>query len=96
MSVESATRFLRAAAQDQSIREKFDTVTSPEDFLKVSHALGYCFTVPELREIVSEQSKGVMLRRPTGVWKWLRSINWIEQRSSTSRYADTLKKLVNV
>jgi predicted ribosomally synthesized peptide with nif11-like leader len=80
MSVESATRFLRAVAQDESIRERFDDVRSPEDFLRISDQLGYCFTTAELEEIVAEQSKGVAVRRSTGVWKWLRNVNWLERQ----------------
>ncbi|KAM3098527.1 Nif11-like leader peptide family natural product precursor [Phormidesmis sp. 146-35] len=81
MSVESATRFLKAVAQDESIRERFEAVRSPEDFLKISDQLGYCFTTAELKEIVAEQSKGVVVRRSTGVWKWLRNINWLERQN---------------
>jgi predicted ribosomally synthesized peptide with nif11-like leader len=86
MSVESATRFLKAAAQDESIRERFEAVRSPEDFLKISDQLGYCFTTAELKEIVAEQSKGIVVRRSTGVWKWLRNVNWLERQNSAPEY----------
>ncbi len=81
MSVESATRFLTAAAQDQIIREKFMAVASPEEFLKISDQLGYCFTIAELEQLIQDCSQGVMVRRSTGVWKWLRSVNWLERSS---------------
>lgn len=87
MSVESATRFLRAIAQDESIRERFDAVRSPDEFLKISDQLGYCFTTAELKEIVAEQSKDVVVRRSTGVWKWLRNVNWLERQQSAREYA---------
>lgn len=76
MSLESATRFLKAVAQDQPMRERFVAVHSPEEFLDVSAQLGYCFTTAELYKIVSEASRGVVVRRSTGVWKWLRSVQW--------------------
>jgi predicted ribosomally synthesized peptide with nif11-like leader len=79
MSVKSATRFLHAAAQDQQVRNKFSTVQSPDEFLQVSNQLGYAFTTTELKKVITVQSRGVLVRRPTGVWPWLRSINWIER-----------------
>ncbi|MCY7322486.1 MAG: Nif11-like leader peptide family natural product precursor [Phormidesmis sp. CAN_BIN36] len=84
MSVESASRFLTVAAQDQLIREKFSAVTSPAEFLKISDQLGYSFTIAELQQLVRESSQDVEVRRSTGVWKWLRSINWVET-NETSR-----------
>ncbi|NDJ18399.1 Nif11-like leader peptide family natural product precursor [Myxacorys almedinensis] len=77
MSLESATRFLTAVAGDQSMREKFNMVKTPEDFLSISHQLGYCFTTAELYKIVSDLSDSSSLRRSTGVWKWLRSQQWV-------------------
>ncbi len=78
MSVESATRFLTVAAQDQIIREKFNAVTSPEEFLKISDQLGYSFTIAELKQLIRESSQDVEVRRSTGVWKWLRNVNWLK------------------
>jgi predicted ribosomally synthesized peptide with nif11-like leader len=94
MSVESATRFLRAASQDQSIREKFESVQSPQDFLVVSDQLGYCFTTQELQTIVFEQSQGVLVRRSTGVWKWLRNVNWLD-RNAAPLYCELPRELVS-
>ena len=79
MSVESATRFLTAAAHDQILREKFTFAASPEEFLKISDQLGYCFTIVELEQLIRDSSQGVVVRRSTGVWKWLRSVNWVER-----------------
>lgn len=86
MSVESATRFLTAAAQDQIMREKFTAAASPGEFLKISDQLGYCFTISELEQLVQESSQDVIVRRSTGVWKWLRNINWVERASETSSH----------
>jgi len=77
MSIESATRFLEAAAQDEALREKFNSVNCPEDFLRITEQLGYSFTTDELMAIAKEQSQGILVRRPTGVWKWLRGIKWV-------------------
>lgn len=77
MSLESATRFLSAVSQDELLREKFETAADPRDFLHISQQLGYSFTTEELMEVVKAQSQGVVVRRNTGVWKWLRHINWV-------------------
>ncbi|MGI0485058.1 Nif11-like leader peptide family natural product precursor [Pantanalinema rosaneae CENA516] len=77
MSLESANRFLEAAAYDETLRDKFEHISSPEEFLKITEQLGYSFTTEELMTIAREQSQGVVVRRHTGVWKWLRSINWV-------------------
>jgi predicted ribosomally synthesized peptide with nif11-like leader len=77
MSVKSATRFLCAASHDQTLRDRFLSVQSPDEFVGLSDRLGYCFTTTELKTIISEQSQGVVYRRPTGVWKWLREVRWM-------------------
>jgi predicted ribosomally synthesized peptide with nif11-like leader len=77
MSIESANRFLSAAAGDEELRVRFDTAYSPEDFLSVSQQLGYSFTTDELLRLAKERSEGIIIRRGTGVWKWLRRVNWI-------------------
>ena len=77
MSIESASRFLEAAASDEGLRRKFEGVEGPDDFLKMTEQLGYSFTTDELMAIAHEQSQGVEVRRSTGVWKWLRGINWV-------------------
>lgn len=86
MSVESASRFLTVAAQDQLIRERFTAVTSPEEFLKISDQLGYSFTIAELEQLIRESSQDAEVRRSTGVWKWLRNINWLERTDETSSH----------
>lgn len=96
MSVESATRFLRVIAQDQSIREKFALVDSPEDFISISSGLGYCFTTAELKAVIQEQSQGVLLRRSTGVWRWLRSVNWVERQKDTVLNHHLIRELAGV
>lgn len=77
MSIESAARFLEAVAYDETLRDKFEGVSGPEDFLRVTEQLGYSFTTDELMAIAREQSQGVTVRRGTGVWKWLRSVKWV-------------------
>jgi predicted ribosomally synthesized peptide with nif11-like leader len=80
MSIESAQQFLEAVADSETLREQFEAVQKPEDFLQISQQLGYDFTTEELLSIAQEQSQGVVVRRHTGVWKWLRSINWVEEK----------------
>lgn len=77
MSLESASRFLEAVAYDETLRERFDQMQGPEEFLKITAQLGYSFTTDELMSLAREQSEGITVRRHTGVWKWLRSINWV-------------------
>lgn len=77
MSTRGASDFLEAVSHNEELREKFATVNSPDEFLEVSRQLGYSFTTEELLTLVRERSKGVLVRRNTGVWKWLRSINWV-------------------
>ncbi len=77
MSIESANRFLEAVSQDESLRDKFQSVASPTDFLRISEQMGYSFTTDELMELVKSRSEGIVVRRNTGVWKWLRHINWV-------------------
>ncbi|MBE9029871.1 Nif11-like leader peptide family natural product precursor [filamentous cyanobacterium LEGE 11480] len=77
MSAKSAERFLCAVSQDQWLRDRFNEIESPDEFVRLSHQLGYCFTAAELKTIISEQSQGVILRRHTGVWKWLRDVQWM-------------------
>jgi predicted ribosomally synthesized peptide with nif11-like leader len=77
MSIESANRFLEAVAYDETVRDRFEGVTNPDDFLKITEQLGYSFTTDELMAIVKDQSKGIVVRRTTGVWKWLRNVSWV-------------------
>ncbi len=77
MSIKSAARFLSAASQDQLVRDRFNTVASPEEFLSVSQELGYSFTTAELKKLVVRQSRSVKVRRNTGVWRWLRKVTWV-------------------
>jgi len=77
MSLESASRFLEAVAYDEALRERFDHMQGPKEFLKITEQLGYSFTTEELMSLAREQSEGITVRRHTGVWKWLRGINWV-------------------
>jgi predicted ribosomally synthesized peptide with nif11-like leader len=76
MSVKSAIRFLKTATHDETFREKFGTADSPDEFLQVSNRLGYSFTTEELRKVVTHKSRRVVTRRTTGIWPWLRDVNW--------------------
>ncbi len=77
MSKESATKFLEAAARDLDVQAKFEKVSTPQEFLQVAEQLGYDFTTEELKDVVKEHSQGVTMRRNTGVWRWLRGVNWV-------------------
>ncbi|MGD1900896.1 MAG: Nif11-like leader peptide family natural product precursor [Geitlerinemataceae cyanobacterium] len=77
MSLESAQKFLRDAVNDSSLREKFSDVKSPAEFIEVANELSYTFSTAELETVVKDVSKGVEMRRATGVWPWLRTIPWI-------------------
>lgn len=78
MSIDSANRFLEAVAHDETLRDNFSHVNTPEEFIRITEQLGYNFTTEELMTLAKERSEGVVLRRSTGVWKWLRSINWVQ------------------
>lgn len=82
MSIKSAARFLSAASQDQEIRDRFQSVKSPEDFLCVSQEMGYSFTTAELKKIITLKSRNIQFRRTTGVWRWLREVNWVNRQES--------------
>lgn len=77
MSKESATKFLETAARKTDLRKHFQSVNAPQEFIRVAEKLGYSFTTEELKETVQEHSQGVKTRRRTGVWPWLRSVNWV-------------------
>lgn len=77
MSKESASQFLEAVAIHAELRDNFQSVTKPEEFIQVAEHLGYNFTTEELKEVVEDHSQGVQMRRPTGVWPWLRSVSWL-------------------
>jgi predicted ribosomally synthesized peptide with nif11-like leader len=82
MSIKSAARFLSAASRDQVIRDRFQAAQSPEDFLSISQELGYSFTTAELKKIITLKSRNIQVRRTTGVWRWLRQVNWVERCQS--------------
>jgi len=77
MSKESAKQFLREAVRNMSLREQFADVRTPKEFIDMASTLGYSFTTEELEAIVKEASQGVEIRRPTGIWPWLRTVPWI-------------------
>ena len=77
MSKESANKFLEDIAHHHDLRNQFQNVETPQDFIQVAQSLGYQFTSDELKETVKEHSQGVEIRRKTGIWPWLRSVQWI-------------------
>ena len=77
MSKQSATQFLSVVARNTEVQENFNSVNNPQEFVQVAEELGYNFTTEELKDVVKEHSEGVTLRRKTGVWNWLRRVNWI-------------------
>ncbi len=83
MSLESATRFLNAVTDNEPLRHRFDYVQSPEDFLSLAQEMGFSFTTQELTQVVLEGSRGVELRRITGIWKWLRHTKWATREHFT-------------
>lgn len=75
MSSEQVLRFLEDAAISKELRDKFSTVCDASDFLLVAQRSGYTFTGEEFINTIAELSQGTPVRRPTGVWRWLRTIH---------------------
>lgn len=75
---ESAIKFLKDAADDIDLRNRFNEVRNSEEFIKIAAELGYVFTTKNLLSVVKEQSQLATERRD-GVWQWLQSVNWIEK-----------------
>lgn len=76
MSTESVNKFLSDVAYRESLRSHFDQVQNGQDFIQVCQELGYDFTIDELKMVVKENSEGVLVRRKTGAWTWLRQVPW--------------------
>lgn len=76
MSKDSASKFLADAARDDHLRNHFINVDTPEKFIKIAQECGYQFTTEELQEVIKEHSEGILIRRQTGIWKWLRNVKW--------------------
>ena len=77
MTKKNAGQFLADAAQNRTLRETLEGATNAEDFLNIAHQLGYTFTSEELGDVIHFYSEGIQVRRSTGVWPWLRSVNWV-------------------
>jgi hypothetical protein len=77
MSSENAIQFLLDITHKEEIRNQFNDVDNPDDFMSKCHDLGYDFNHEELQTVIHTYSKDVHLRRETGVWTWLRKVNWI-------------------
>ena len=76
MTQESAYKFLSDASNNEHLRDKFQHVSNGQEFIQICQSLGYDFTTDELQEVIQENSEGVEVRRKTGVWTWLRQVNW--------------------
>jgi predicted ribosomally synthesized peptide with nif11-like leader len=76
MSKKTANQFLEAAAVDATFREQFKSATNVDEFIKIAQDLGYSFSPEDLNAIVQEFSGETTLRRKTGIWPWLRLVNW--------------------
>lgn len=76
MSREESERFLASAAHSSKLRSQFESVQTPEEFIQKVHELNYDFSTEELVALVAELSAGVLQRRKTGVWDWLRTVPW--------------------
>ncbi|MBE9226582.1 Nif11-like leader peptide family RiPP precursor [Phormidium sp. LEGE 05292] len=77
MTKESAHKFLEDATRDFALRDKMKEASNPDDFIKIAEKLNYSFTTQELKDVISEYSENVTMRRHTGVWPWLRDVHWI-------------------
>jgi predicted ribosomally synthesized peptide with nif11-like leader len=77
MSAQSANQFLSKAAHDLEFQHKFEQAANPQEFIQIAEELGFDFTPDELKAVVQQNSEGVKVRRQTGVWRWLRNVNWI-------------------
>lgn len=75
----SVNIFFKDAAQNANLRERFKLTANQKEFMQTALELGYTFTIEMLVSVVQEHSEGVVLRRQTGIWPWLRSVNWIER-----------------
>lgn len=83
MSQEEVMRFLKDVNQDHDLRTSLEEAADPQAFIQMVHQLGYQFEAGELEEVAHEQSQGIITRRPTGVWHWLRTVNWIDRSQTT-------------
>lgn len=76
MAKENAEQFLEVATHDAALRDKLKAVSNLEEFVEVAQAMGYKFTSQELKAVIKENSEGVIMRRKTGIWPWLRQFSW--------------------
>lgn len=77
MSKKNASQFLADTAQNRTLRETLGTANNAEEFLNIARQLGYTFTTDELSKVIHDYSEGLKVKRNTGIWFWLRNVNWI-------------------
>ncbi|MDJ1183397.1 Nif11-like leader peptide family natural product precursor [Roseofilum casamattae] len=82
MSNAEAMRFLKDANSKHGLRQTMEGASNPEAFIQIVKQLGYNFETKELEEVAHQQSEGITTRRSTGVWHWLRTVNWIDRTQS--------------
>lgn len=79
MSQENAEHFLETLTVKADLRLPLEGAQNPQDFAQRAAALGFNFTPEELKAVVASHSQGVSQRRHTGIWEWLRTVNWVER-----------------
>ncbi|MFO8039774.1 MAG: Nif11-like leader peptide family natural product precursor [Sodalinema sp.] len=85
MSVKNAEQFLKDALHNPELRAAFEDAKTPQDFFQISESLGYDFSSQDLETVISQHSQGVQIRRRTGIWHWLRTVNWIDRQEAQSQ-----------
>jgi predicted ribosomally synthesized peptide with nif11-like leader len=56
MSIESATAFYQKVISDESFQERYQNVSSNEEFDKLVSAEGYDFTLEEWQTVIDRES----------------------------------------
>lgn len=77
MCKQDAHQFLEDATQNITLRDKCQAANNPSEFISLATGLGYHFTAQDLKNVIQESSEAVILRRKTGIWPWLRQVNWV-------------------
>jgi predicted ribosomally synthesized peptide with nif11-like leader len=79
MSQENAIKFLTEVTHKDDLRIQFQEVKNRDEFIDTCQKLGYDFTHEELVTVIKEHSIGILVRRKTGLWVWLRQVSWLER-----------------
>jgi predicted ribosomally synthesized peptide with nif11-like leader len=84
MSQANAEQFLSDILHHPDLRPQFEAADNPEEFLQIAQKLGYDFSTADLEAVAHAHSQNVNQRRQTGIWPWLRQMNWIDRSNSKS------------